>query len=100
MPDEHYRQSEARHQHREGHDPGNSVETRGGGRGQNGSSIFLHERLQDEVVTVAAAQTRSQFVSHASRSRTADVVALEQNLIASAGADQLVANGVEARIVE
>jgi hypothetical protein len=69
----------------------------GGGGGEDGGSVFLHERLLDQAVAVAAADGGHQFVAHAVGVGAADVVALQQNLVAAADAHHLMADFVEAR---
>lgn len=75
---------------------GGAVETFHGRRGQNRGSIFLHEALLDQAVTVSARDCGHEFVAHAVGSRAADVVAFQENLFAAADAHHLVTDFVEA----
>jgi len=77
-------------------DPGGAIEAGGGGSGEHRGSVFLDESLLYQAVIVAAAEGSHQFVAHAVGSGTADVVTLEQNLVAAADAHQLVADLGEA----
>jgi len=89
-------QTEAEDQDGERHDPRSAVKAAGGGSGEDGRSVFLHEGLLDEAVAVAAADGGHEFVAHAVGVGAADVVALEQDLVASADAHELMAEFVEA----
>jgi hypothetical protein len=83
----------------EGHDPGHAIEAGSGGRGDYGRSVFLHEALQDEVVTITAAfvERGLQLIAHLVGGLAADVVAFQQDLAASAGAHHAMAQIFEAR---
>ena len=91
-------QDDCNHEHGEWHDPRDAIEAGRGRRGQHSVAVLLHEALQDERVVVTARQASGQFVAHAIRVGAADVVALQQNLIAAAGAHQLMAKLVEAGV--
>jgi hypothetical protein len=56
----------------------------------------LHEGLLDQAVAIAASDGGHELVAHAVGIGAADVVALEQNLVASADAHQLMADFVKA----
>jgi hypothetical protein len=56
----------------------------------------LDERLQDGSVAVASVHSGHEFIPHARRIGAADVVAFEQNLVATADAHHLVAEAVNA----
>ena len=83
---------------RERHDPRDAVEAGGGGRGQHGVAVLLHEALQDQRIAVAAREAGGKLIAHAVRVGAADVIAFQQNLIAAAHAHELMAQLVEARI--
>jgi len=81
----------------ERHDPRCAVEAAGCGGGEDRGSVFLDEGLLDEAVAVAAGDGGHEFVAHAVGVGTADVVAFEQDLAASADAHELMAELSEAR---
>ena len=83
-------------QHKIRRDPGDAVESGLGGRGHHGSAIFLDERLQGEIVIVAAIHRGNQFRSHAVGIGASDVIAFQQNLVAAADAHHAMAKIVEA----
>ena len=79
-----------------GHDPRGAIKASGRGRGEDRGAVFLHEGLLDEAVAVSAGDGGHEFVAHAVGIGAADVVALEQDLSATADAHQLMAELVEA----
>src|SRR5271166_4420166 len=85
-------------QDQEGHDPGHAIEAGSRGGGDYGWAILLHEALQDEVVTIAAALVERglQLIAHLVGGLASDVIAFQQDLAASAGAHHAVAEVFEA----
>ena len=80
--------SRVRAQRDEGHDPRGAIEAGAGGSGEDSRAVFLHERLLDQAVAVAAAHGGHEFVAHAVGVGAADVIALEKDLVAAADAHQ------------
>src|SRR5262249_25649270 len=80
-------------------DPGDAVESAAGGRDENRGPVFLDKRLESEVVAFRAVNARCKLAAHAVRISTTYVVTLEQHLVATANAHQLMAELIEARIV-
>ena len=62
-------------------------------------AVLLNERLQGEIVVVAAIECGCEFAAHAVGVLAADVIALEQDLVAAADAHQVMAQVVEAGVV-
>src|SRR5579859_5842911 len=84
---------------RERRDPCDSVEAASGWRSKYGCPEFLYKCLQNPVVAIVALDRRHELVPHAVGVRTADVVTLQQYLVASADAHHAMTKIVEARAV-
>ena len=82
-----------------GHDPGHAVEARRRRRGQHRVAVLLNETLQHQAVAVATLDGGHQLVAHAIGVGAADMVALQQHLVAAAHAHQAVAETIEAASV-
>jgi hypothetical protein len=54
--------------------------------------------LQDQIVAISARQGRREFAAHSIRISAADMVALEQHLVATTNAHHFVAKCAEASI--
>src|SRR5579863_7737092 len=89
-------QSKPENQRQVGCNPGNAVESGPGGRSQYRRTILLDERLQREIVVVAAIDGGNQFRPHAVRIGTANVIAFQQNLVAAADAHHAMAKIIKA----
>src|SRR5207302_2274752 len=91
--------SETAEQGNEWHDPGDATKSAGAGSCHDGGAVFLDERLQREVVIIAAIERRRQLVAHAVGILAAHVVALQQYLVAAADAHQVMAEIAKARVL-
>jgi hypothetical protein len=81
-------------------DPGNAVKSGLLRGGEHGWTILLHERLQSEVIVITAVDRSNQLGAHPIGVAAADVIALEQDLTATAGAHQAMTEIIESgRIV-
>ena len=82
----------------ERHDPGNAVEAGGRWRREYCVAVLLNETLQHKIVTVTALDGGHKLLAHAIGVRAANVIALEEHLVAAAHAHERVAEAIEARI--
>src|SRR5207248_11650436 len=89
-------QAYANHDYQIRHDPRKPVEAAIGWDGEHGCPVIQNEPLQHAVVGFSAINCRHQFVAHSRRVTAANVIALEQNLIAAADTHHLMAKAVDA----
>ncbi len=78
----------------EGDDPGYVVEAAAHGSGEDGGAVLGGEPLEDGFVGGSGGDLGVEFADHDGGVGAADVVALDQDLAAAAGADELVADAV------
>ena len=97
LPHQQHRAHNAQQQNCKRHNPCDAIKALRARRGQNGGAILLHKRLQDQIVVVALVDARNQLIAHALGSRAANVVALQQHLVAAATANHLVTEFIETR---
>src|SRR5207244_2337969 len=76
------------------HEPCNTIEAAIRRCSEHERAVRLNEKLRDCTIRVAAVNRRSQFLLHARKVRTSQMIALEQNLIAAAHADDLMTDAV------
>src|SRR6266700_615793 len=76
------------------HEPCNAIKAAIRRRGEHERPIGLNKKLRDCTIRVAAVNSRVQFLLHARKIRTSQMIALEQNLIAAAHADDLMTDAV------
>ena len=82
----------------EGHDPGDAIEARTEGRGDDNVAVLRDEILVDRIFGRTVVDEGGKAIAHSSRVRTSDVIAFQQYLIASAGAHECVSDAVIARL--
>src|SRR5215813_2583482 len=83
-------------EYRERHDPGNNVEAAVRRSGQHGVAVLLYETLQHQRIAVTTLEASGELVAHAVRIGAADVVTLQQNLVAATHAHELMAEFAKA----
>jgi len=77
----------------EGHDPADQIEAFGGRLGDHFSAEFLNKGLEDQVVGFAGGDFGVELLEHGGGHGAADVIALDQNLFASAHTEEAMADG-------
>src|SRR5262249_8888844 len=82
-----------------GHDPGNAIEALICGRSKHERSVRLNEKLNDGIIGIAAVHGSGELLLHTREIRAAEVIALKQDLIASAHADDLASETIHAGVV-
>src|ERR1700683_4762797 len=87
---------ESEKQRHKRHDPCGAIESRSARRSQHRWSVFLYESWLHQAVPIPAADGGHKFISHAIGIGAADMVTLQQNLVAAANAHELMTDFVEA----
>src|SRR5262249_5667584 len=82
-----------------GHDPGNAIEALICGRSKHERPVRLNKKLNDPAIGIAAIHGSGELLLHAREIRAAEMVALEQDLIAATHADDLASETSHAGVV-
>jgi hypothetical protein len=94
-PNDQNHQSDAEYESEIRHDPRQPIEAAMGGCKENDGAVGLNEPVDNRIIVVAAGNSRGQLAAHAIRVRAVDVVALEQNVITTADAHELVPQPID-----